>query len=294
MAYITGSASSIGDLLAAIQGACTAHGWVLSSNLLYKGTCYVELAVSGSIITIRGGRGVDGAGHLTDACDTSMGALGRPLKGRTVPTVAFGWPVVYEVFIDAGPDEVYVVCQYGINRYQHLAWGQSAMPGLVGSGNWYCGVGSGDTYGGFSQSYGEYGYSGYVPTGLFWRSYEQACGVDHALDSSTWTIVNASSGGSGFCDESEAFLRQPNQWNGESVMIPIRVYAARPSSYISPVLECAGARMVNIANLTDGQIISLGTDRWKVYPFWCRGLSTTSGGSDNSWYAGLAYRYDGP
>jgi hypothetical protein len=294
MAYVTGSANSIGDLLTAIRAACTAQGWSLSGNVLYKGTCYVELAISGSVITIRGGRGVDGSGNLTGVCNTATGALGRSLKGSTVPTVAFGWPVVYEVFINTAPDEVYVVCKSGVNHYQHMAWGQSAMPGLVGTGNWYSGVGDGDTYGGFRTDYGEYGYINSVTTGLFWRTYEQPCGVDHALDSPTWSIANANPNGAGFCDEAQAFLRQPNQWNGESVLIPIRVYASRPSNFYSVVLECAGARLVNLANLTDGQIITLGSDRWKVFPFWCRSTVTGSGAEDGSWYAGLAYRYDGP
>jgi hypothetical protein len=57
------------------------------------------------------------------------------------------------------------------------------------------------------------------------------------------------------------------------------------------VLECAHARFVSIANLDDQQIITLGTDKWKVYPWMRRGAAYD--GLNSSGNCGHAIRYDG-
>lgn len=291
MAYVSGTASSLSDLLTGICNACTANGWTLSGNVLHKGTCYAEVMISGSVITIRGGTGIDGSNALTGATDQQTGQL-----GIVVYSIAFGWPVTYEVFIGTAPDEVYVVTAYATNYYQQIAWGQSAMQGLAGTGNWYCGCRPKMDY--------RFEYNGFDLTGetsngdsplvsIFGRNDDGAnfChGVDHQLDGAGgWNDIEATQ------DMISLMLRQPNQWNGESILIPIRVYVSRPSGFISPVLECAHARFVNLANLNDGQILTLGSDKWKVYPFLHRTASQSySGYASGSWYAGHAFHYDGP
>lgn len=288
MAYVTGTANSLADLLVAIQNACTANGWTLSAGgVVSKGACFSELKVSGAYITIRGGKGVDGSGNLTGATDTAAGyfcVISGPGQSYGI-TVPFTWPATYFVHVLTAPDEVYVMVNHDGNFYQTIAFGQSAMPGLVGTGNWYCG--------GVRQTDARFGYTGinsvpqgdngYMPTSLFCNP-NGARGVDHELDSATWAVEGA------WRDWASSFWRQPNQWNQESILLPIRVYASRPSGFVSPVLECAHARYVNIANLVDQQIITLGTDKWKVYPWMLRSTTTANG----SQYAGHAIRYDGP
>jgi hypothetical protein len=292
MAYVTGTANSLADLLTAVQNACTGNGWTLSGNVLHKGTCYVELMVSGSLITLRGGTGVDGSNNLTGATDQTTGQLGVALK-----SIAFTFPMTYEIFIGTSPDEVYVVVHYAVSYYQQIAWGQSAMPGLTGSGNWYCGPQKiGSDYG--MTSNGEYGASGNAGVSLFFRhkyvSMAISMGVDHSLDAPTWLTEGAAR------DFMSIAMRQPNQWNGEAVLHPVRVYASRPSGFFSPVLECAHARFVNMASLADGQIITLGSDRWKVYPWFARGLAYRNLDTNFnvtgtfSGVFGHAFRYDGP
>ena len=48
MAYITGSAASFADLQTAIQNACTANGWTLSSGILSKNGCFFQLVAGTS------------------------------------------------------------------------------------------------------------------------------------------------------------------------------------------------------------------------------------------------------
>lgn len=284
MAYVTGTANSIADLLTAIQAACTANGWTLAGNVLYKGTCYVEIAVSSAQITIQGGTGIDGSNNLTGRADSKIGYL-----GAVINSVAFGWPVTYEVFINAAPDEVVAEVTYAVNAHQRIGWGQSSVSGLTGTGNWYSGIVTrSNSYSGFDTR-GENGYSTLYPAmSLFGRFENDSMphGVDHRLDATTWVEK------SGVQDMLGAILRQPSQWNGEACLLPVTAYASRPSGFVSKVLELAHVRFVNIANLNDGQIITLGTDRWKIYPFWRRGTALAV--STGSWYAGHAFRYDGP
>ncbi|HET7301263.1 MAG TPA: hypothetical protein VFJ01_11505 [Oleiagrimonas sp.] len=293
MAYVTGTANSITDLLSAIQAACTGNGWTLSGDVLHKGTCYAEVKINGTFIEVQGGTGVDGSDNLTGRSDVTAGRMCSDIYFDT--TVPFAFPVTYDVFIGASPDEVYVHINHAVDCHQQIGWGQSSMSGLNGSGNWHAG-GNG--------SRGNYGYCG---SGIYGGSsaleviinnYSQSCSlfaatngqnsaVDHDLDSLTWVVR------SGSTDVLASYLRQPSLWNQEAILLPVRVYASRLSGFISSVLECAHLRYVNIANVADGQIITLGSDRWMVFPFSRRGGSSGSYTIGSGW-AGHAFRYDGP
>lgn len=291
MIFVNGSAASLTDLLTAIQNACTSNGWSLAGNVLYKGTCYVEIKIVGTLIQCQGGTGVDGSNNLTGRADTAAGSLGVSITKSSyngVSTAAFGFPVVYDVHIGTAPDEVYVVVNYGVNLYQTLAFGQSSMPGLSGSGNWYCGLYNNSIYG-IIQNTGEATYiSAAAAASLFCRSANKTFGVHHALDSATWVVEGS------YRDWASLINRQPNQWNQESILVPIRVYATRPSGFVSPVMECAHARFVSIANLQEQQIITLGADRWKVYPWWLKSTRVVPSTQDGSGLNGHAIRYGGP
>lgn len=287
MAYVTGTANSLADLLTAIQAACTANGWTLSAGgVLYKDTCYIEIKISGTSLAVQGGTGIDGSGNLTGRSEREAGQLCAPSTAATgipaSPTLTY--PITYDISIQTSPDEVYVTINYAVNYYETVGFGQSAMPGLAGSGNWYCGAHAGN--GAVLLTTGEMGHTTYGFYSLFCRYYQypyaMCCGVDHALDGPSWTTVGAG------WDWYPLAIRQPNAWNSEAILQPIRVYVNRPSSFMSPVLECAHARFVNVAALSPGQIITLGPDKWKVYPWWTK---TTGYAMQNY---GHAIRYDGP
>lgn len=313
MAYVTGTANSLADLLTAIQNACTANGWTLSGNVLHKGACYIEIAsvtslatvynhtmaVADGLLTVRGGTGVDGSNALSGACDTTPGGFAwmpsvtnAPL-GFSTPASLVTFPVLYEVFINATPDEVYVVITYGVNYYQTIGFGQSTMDGIGATGNWYCGASFNSLNGPRYQisSAGENGTYLPVALSLFCRSTCQTFGVHTAIDGSTWACEGA------WRDWASVVGRQPNTWNGEAVLVPIRVYKSRASGFVTPVLECAHARYMAISNLSDGQIITIGSDKWKVYPWYHRnaamGVNPSNLNTDSAQF-GHVFRYDGP
>lgn len=81
-------------------------------------------------------------------------------------------------------------------------------------------------------------------------------------------------------------------------MIPFSVYENRGSSKQALVMQPKNSRFLNIANYEPGQIITLGADKWKVYPFAKKNASGMT--SEGQYYTadsgrhGWAIRYDGP
>lgn len=153
MAYVTGVANSLAELLTALRNACTANGWTLSGNVLHKGTCYAEVIhvpVSGSFtdlgfLQVCAGTGIDGSNLLTGRATANyfgtgiMGPLGNGASVNTTPA-DWDWPVSYHVHVLTAPDEVYMMVNYGGFQYwQQIAFGQSPAPGCPGTGNWHYG-----------------------------------------------------------------------------------------------------------------------------------------------------------
>ncbi len=297
MPYAYGSAASLADLLTAFQAACTANGYTLTGNVLSKGTLFAQVAISGSQLAVNAGSG-QSAGVLSGASDVAPCRMGFTTSGTTLGVNGFTFPMTYSVHIGVLPDEVYLVVNLNNTQYQYLAFGQSSVTGLTGTGNWFAasmpalvsnasGIDVRPIGGYMENSY-------YIDAGLFQGLQDypasQNGAVDHQLDSATWLVRGA------WQDAWTLIDNSPSAWNGESILIPVTVYASRPSGFYSAVAELAHARFVRLDSLSDGQIITLGSDRWKVYPWWRRspyhtgnyGVSDTGTGT-----LGHAIRYDG-
>ena len=90
----------------------------------------------------------------------------------------------------------------------------------------------------------------------------------------------------------------PNGWNSEAVLIPIRAYKQRFESKISITADLVHARYTRVDNYAPGEIIAIGGQRWKIFP-WYRKDSTARQGTGgwrgaHSGTLGWAIRYEGP
>lgn len=297
MAYVNGSATSMTDLLSALQAACTANGWTLSGNVLHKGSCYVEVTVASGYLVILGGTGIDGSNNLTGA-GPYVARIGLAWTGDSLT-----FPMNYVVHIGATPDEIYFIINYEVNRWQWLAFGSSPMAGLPGTGNWYGAsisrkIGSSKCY--ITPTSGGYLGISAPSMALFWNNYStyQTCFVHHDLDGNTWSLDNAAS-----TDSTSAAIainaaqpmipRQPNSWNGEAALIPIQPCIARTSGKVSMILDIAHSRYIRNDNYTDGDIITLGSDQWCVYPWHQKNSAARDGGNsiNHTGTLGWAIRY---
>lgn len=304
MAYSTGSAADYTAVRTAIINACVADGWTWDSvnEYLSKGTIftrvYLTSNVNGAFLAIQGARGVD------DTLSTTVG-MGN---FNSVPTLAF--PVTYHVF--TFPNEIYCVVGSG-DEYRWLSFGQSQQPGLTGSGNFVSAssrVSPGQvqmaTYNRSSSM------TNLVAPGLFWAqkasSEAQTYQVDNDLDPLTtgapWGLYYTGNTAGSYYDEYWTIGTdfcvglldsQPNNYNMETVLIPIRGYKSRPDYKTSQVIELENARHIRNDHYQNEEIITLGTDKWMTFPYYKKDPTNRDATSnDSSGTYGMAIRYEGP
>ena len=292
MAYVTGSATTLANLLTDIRSACTANGWTLSGEILHKGSVFQRLWINGDYIYSIAGTGKDGGNNLTNIAPSSC-RVGS-LTAGIAPLV---FPITYHVFIGANPDEVFVVINYSTNYYQWLCWGKSSIS-MPGSGGWFSGsipengtitlsIGLSAVVNGL---FGNRGGGYYCPALFHASNYAQSSGeyINHGIVSGTdWSTGDTV--GAKYRAPLDFCL--PSAWNSEAVLLPIRAFStAYGDSKVAMVLDVAHARAMRIDNHQPGDIITLGADRWMVFPWYHKSAAESSTSSGR---LGWAIRYDG-
>lgn len=320
MPHYLGSAVDLTAIRTALVTACTSHGWTWDSGsgVLSKGTLHLHIALTDPDI------------HFTGRTSASAGAMpnavhmGRLLNNPGKPTFAPTYPAQYEVFVFDDPvDEVWMVINYDVDRYQWVGFGKSVLS-MPGTGMWVAAtIGLGyttsdittsviagpfvitPTEGGAQRS----AVSHYACGALAWNSVNRSgtpqCMLDHYvhsdLDGHGWRVDdnNLSTDLPGVRTITQLLNAQPSAWNTEAALIPARIYKVRPSFRLSLVADLVNVRHVRIDNYEPGQIIELGPDRWKVYPWHRKNLGARDGGGssiatiDHTGTFGYAVRYDG-
>lgn len=298
MAYATGTVNNLADLVTAIFSACTTNGWTLDTDVLSKDGVFVRIRVVGSTVEFLGGTGVDGSDNLTGAGPASV-------RIRAF-TQALTFPMTYEVHINASPDEVYVVVNYAVDFYQWACWGKSSVTGLPGTGVFYSASqhsGSGTAVslspaGALSGGANSHSVTPFGPSSITGFNSVQNGFVQHGLDSETWNPSTISIGNELtilYTLGPSLLSTQPNTWNNESVLLPIQSWRYRDPTKVSLIVDLAHARFCRIDYHDPGDIITLGGDSWKLYPFYRKDAVNRNGGGSvqHSGTMGLALRYTG-
>lgn len=309
MAYYSGQATSYQELQDVLVAACVAQGWTWADGILNKGKAFVKLSViasgTGAGIILSGGTGKS-ISTLTN--ESSI----RPRLGRVnaqSPQITF--PVDYMIHIHSNPDEVYLIINHNIDFYSYLSFGLSVIDLSIsaGTGLWLIASASqteSGTYAtGWDRSIGvesgaaiKSGYS--LAAGPFWHTTTSTpanlaketvhTGIDAAWAGITGLEINAVQN----C--APLISRQPNNWNSEAILIPIIVTQTGTSSKKSIIVGNVNARYIRINNYNPKQILTIGNDKWKVYPFYRKDITSPNGGTfiSHTGTFGWAIRYDGP
>ena len=138
MAYITGTAATFADLQTALQNACTANGWTLSSGILSKNGCFFQLVADtlGGYAQLKIFGGTSQTGTTLNGQPPSN--YGAKICSNNGNVIAF--PINYEIHLFTNPDEVYCIINYNSDFYQQLSFGKSDVPGIGGTGAWFTGA----------------------------------------------------------------------------------------------------------------------------------------------------------
>ncbi len=322
MAYVTGTASSYANLLTAIQTALTANGWTNTSGVLSKGTTHVLLRAANPFST----------GSQTNII-ASIGnsSSGGALTGTPAPTAVrmgtfsnvvnsgdFVFPCTYRIFINTSPDEVYIYVNYNTDMYQWLAWGKSPTPGSSGNGTWLAGtfgalptgtttnvnsvLGAANAF--YIANTGAAGSVNTTSAGLFMNSVSYSSLGGSNSQSIIHSGTAGDNGWSVFTNRSELpnayealgdLMRySPNAWNGQSTLFKINISIPVGSNKVQMCGELAHARLIKINFIDVGSIITLGSDKWMIFPCFRKGSAELNGTGDTTGFFGHALRYDGP
>lgn len=314
MPYYSSVANNYEDLRTGLFSACTANGWSLSTDVLTKGT----LALQVKVITTAGAS--DGEGVVLQGGTSATGAtLVNPSlnRARLGPISTSGnavtWPVTYEIFLFDDPDEVYLVLNTNVDQYLWLAFGKSTVPGI---GLWFDAttclnkLSAGPNLVSLVISSGVGGNpSSSVSVALFSATAQTATGVQYNKDSMHIDLDGVIWGGNPATNQWDApyafnalkycynlLTLLPNAWNGEGVFVRIRPGMGRAGNKWSVVADLQHARYVRVDNYDPGQVVTLGPDVWKIFPFYRKNTTSRNGGTgiNHSGTFGWAIRYDGP
>lgn len=300
MAYISGSVSNISGLKAAILAGCSANGWTQSGDILYRGDCHVKISVDtvNDWLDLLVGNGMSGT-NITDAAPASVFCC-RPMSA-----VTFSYPLSY--FLHIMDDEVYLVCNFQTSYYMTLAFGQSPIAGAPGTGVWI----AGNAY--ISDAAGgSFNWSDHCMAGNHYSSANN--------DARTGLFIVHSGGGgaasagcyvhTGLLGWSGTGSDMTKTWRGirqlhgidnpstnaygQSILVGIQPWIYVGSNKTSLVADLKHARYVRMDNIEPLEVISEGSDHWKVYPVYRKDASARNGGLLHSGTYGYAIRYDGP
>lgn len=308
MAYYNGTANSLTALRQALIDACVGEGWVWDSGneVLSKAGLFVRITASSSSLFLLGRTGPTGG----DAPGTVR--IGRLFQQGTLPTYDLTFPAGYELFLFE--QEVYLVVNYAVDHYQWLAFGRSTVATLPGTGMWLGASASSSIVGteGPMQNGpvyitatggGDEGNAASNAAALFWgkggTSYATArnAWLHSDLDGEGWQLSNGDYGSPvGISPLVPLIGLLPNAWNSEAVLLPIRAYKLRPENRISLTADLEHARHTRIDHYVPGQVITIGSDRWKVFPWFRKDVVNRNGGYGihHSGTFGWAIRYEGP
>lgn len=306
MAYYTGTANDMTALRQALIDACVLEGWAWDSGnqVLSKGAMYLRLQVVSGYLTLLGRTSV------------TAGDAPNVVRIGQLDNTPVTWPATYEIFVFSG--EVYLVANYGVDYYQWCAFGQSTVEGLPGS-RMFVAASLGSTTPSstadriiLGASFGGGGSTGQdlACPALNWSTYTFSGSqlasrnyfVHSNLDAAGWLLGDTSNEslrvGAGSIAPLIGIL--PNAWNSEAVLLPIRAYKHRPSYKVSMVADLEHARYTRVDNYAPGEIVTIGADRWKVFPWYRRNVSARNASANASTVVGhtgtfgWAIRYVGP
>jgi hypothetical protein len=311
MPYDIGATTGYADLKSRIHTFLQDNGWTLSGTVIYKGNVFAQLTDNTAYLQLVGGQGESG-GALTDTCP----AISRIRTDAWGTDVTF--PCTYHFFVHTSPDVFMCVINHNTLNVQWMTFGEVNKYGAWNGGQYFgASYNSGSLHNVWQFSnwrcrfYNtQAGQNTNCGIGYFWASTDTSSGgygnmqMVCDLDGSAgdWidnhgTLSTRNFNGSYLANNLVPY--SPNTFNSQAVLVPIHLYHNRPSDFSSVIGEPGHTRYVNIKHYNAADIITLGAEKWMVFPHHKKSANSLTdpavypSGSETG-YLGFAVRYDGP
>lgn len=298
MTVVSGAVSSFAELQTAIENAAVSAGWSLSSGILSKDGLYCKLTNTSAKLKAEAGTGASGS-TVTGKPYADFGQ-NNALK---LADSNLTFPISYDICTFSNPDEVYCVINYNSYYYQALAFGKSDVPGIGGTGMWItANLNDSDNTAmtmRFSISGSSvYCYSQKLPfffdgsaVGATANAY-----LNCELDDYDWRYLSREINnlyrfyGTSYC--AGLLTSLPSPANENTILIPVKAIAYRNDKGLTIIANPKNVRYCRIDNINPGDIVSFGSDSWKVYPMFRKDVTERNGGynEDHSGTFGYAIR----
>ena len=292
MPYISGSANTMSNLQQQVVDACVANGWTwhATNSVLYKGDAYIRLYLYDSNnLQIRGQEGlaITGSGiYFPSSMNVNAGITGYE----------WVWPITFELFIFT--DEVYVIINYRDIYYQWFAFGISSLAEkLPGSGVW------------FDASFLSVSPSISVSVSLTnavstnpvlfrMNNYQILHNLTNAATASavSWYLESSTP----LAQSAPLLTVLPGSFDNGVVLLPVVLYASGATFTIgssqtrrSIVAQLEHVRYTRNTYFAPGEIVTIGYEHWKIFPFYRKYEPTPNGGAHHSGTLAMALRYEG-
>ena len=316
MAYETGSATTVTDLLDKFRLFAIAQGWTINrwaswtsgyELCIQKSTAYFNfrscvngsMLVNGSTQANKYGITLNGSDSYSagNAWDRQPGYPIRPAgaggseQGHVlVPFVVNTGPfTAYHFF---APDSKTLYAEIEVTSGVFIRFGCGSLDlfnaSTTGGGRFYYATGGEHVTNSTSASawLGESTYSAYSEEEVPFRSAESSllaggsgsavrCAFD-AFDN--WAGSGTSSSNTNLAQSAygaahDKILRElgPNSLNNVGLLTPINVSVNRGNIYLHPLGTVPGIRYMDMTNYLPGEEFTLGTDTWKVFPWYNKG-----------------------
>jgi hypothetical protein len=297
-AFGTGT-GGVGTYTVSVSQTVASTTMTQPGRVLSKSGVFFRLGITGTNVTCLG---CEDNVHLNPA--PNVVSIGRIYERSGYPTREMAFPCNYEMFGFA--QELYLVANYDTDSYQWMGFGKSTVPGLIKPGGWCAatiGLFAVQTSRADAIDIGvDNGGLDCTSAAAYWAIYgtwsaSRNSWVNHGLDGHGWTyngtVTNAPIG---IRYATPLIGMQPSTWNSESTLLPIRAFKERPSFKSSMIVDLSNARHFRVDNVTPGDIITIGSDKWKIYPWYRKNSAARNGGLaiNHTGTFGWAIRYEGP
>lgn len=275
MAFQTGTSSGPADLIAQLASLAGSNGWSVSGvtgGYMFANASknlYFTINTTSSEINIRGATGIN-SGSAWNAQPGDMGASAQvnevtgPLKG-------------YYFFVTS--QYIHVVIEVSTNIFKHFTIGELNKNSNYTGGAYVCAsyhntstyYRNHPNYQGHSYLFdsGAYNTSSYIDQNRVRVDVDGKTNNWMRFDQNNNPAGNTIKGVSrqlGLSLVEALYICSPNDMNQRTPLVPIILAAGRPDGLFSLIGSAPDIRLVKMTNFNPGQILTIGSDEWYLFP----------------------------